>query len=123
MCHVSSDINLPARFMFSWWRRSVRSSMMEILFVVRLAHVVAGVGWLGEVVTINFVLLPALFEAKSDDRLVLLNTVFPHVFRLATVLGGTAVASGAMLALWYTHLNLVVLVQSQWGWLILAGGT
>lgn len=94
----------------------------DLLFAVRLAHVVAGVSWLGEVITINFVLLPALFAAKSDDRQVLLSTVFPYVFRLATVLGGTTVASGLVLLLWYTHLNPLASVRGDWGWLILGGG-
>ncbi len=95
----------------------------EILFAVRLAHVVAGVSWLGEVVTINFVLLPALFHAVGDDRLVLLSTVFPRLFRLATVLGGTTVASGLVLFLWYTNLNPLASLRGQWAWLILGGGT
>ena len=59
--------------------------MATLLYIVRLVHIVSGVGWLGEVITINFVLLPALFHARSDDRLVLLHNVFPYLFRLATV--------------------------------------
>jgi hypothetical protein len=96
--------------------------MMDVLFLVRVVHVIAGVGWLGEVTTINFVLLPALFKAQAEDRVVLLNTVFPYVFRLATILGGAAVASGLALVLWYTRLDVFSLTQGQWGWSILVGG-
>lgn len=97
--------------------------MTELLFFLRLLHVVAGVAWLGEVITINFVLLPALFKARGEERVMLLTTVFPYVFRLATVLGGLAVASGVGLLLAYTRLNLALLVQSRWGWFVLVGGT
>ncbi|MGH2460758.1 MAG: hypothetical protein ACRDIY_18030 [Chloroflexota bacterium] len=96
---------------------------LDALFVVRLAHVIAGVSWLGEVITINFVLLPALFGARDDDRQVLLSTVFPHVFRLATVLGGTAVASGFVLLLWFTSFHPLAALHSHWGWYIVVGGT
>ncbi len=95
----------------------------ELLLVARILHVIAGVSWLGEVVTINFVLLPALFKARGDDRLVLLSTVFPYVFRLATALGGIAVASGLALFLWYTRLDPLAALRSHWGWYILIGGT
>lgn len=94
----------------------------EVLFIVRLAHV-ADVSWLGEVVTISFVPLPALVNARHDDRQVLLNTAFPYVFRLATVLGGITVASGVVLLLWYTRPNPLASFGTTWGWLIFAGGT
>lgn len=96
--------------------------MTEVMFVVRLVHLIAGVGWLGEVITINFVLLPALFRARADDRTTLLVTVFPYIFRLATVLGGLAVTAGLALVLWTTRLDLTLLVTTSWGWRILVGG-
>ncbi|MBN9493797.1 hypothetical protein J0H33_10695 [bacterium] len=96
--------------------------MTDFMFAVRLVHVIAGVSWLGEVITINFVLLPALFRATADDRNVLLVTVFPYIFRLATALGGLAIVSGAGLVLWNTRLDLSLLVSTSWGWRILVGG-
>ncbi len=51
--------------------------MGEIMYLLRLVHIVAGLGWLGEVITINFVLLPALFKASQEDRLILMHLVFP----------------------------------------------
>lgn len=96
--------------------------MTELMYVVRLVHLLSGVGWVGEVITINFVLLPALFRASADDRVVLLQTVFPYIFRLATVLGGLAIASGIGLVLWNTRLDLTLLVTTSWGWRILIGG-
>lgn len=97
--------------------------MTTFMYFVRLVHVIAGVGWLGEVITINFVLLPALFRAPADDRNVLLTTVFPYIFRLATALGGLAIVSGLGLLLWNTRLDLTLLVTTTWGWRILIGGT
>lgn len=96
--------------------------MGEIAYLLRLLHTVAGLGWLGEVITINFVLLPALFKARQEDRLMLLHLVFPYVFRLATALGGLAVVSGLALMLWTTRLNLLLLVETTWGRRILIGG-
>jgi uncharacterized membrane protein len=96
--------------------------VLELIFVLRLVHVVSAVSWAGEVLTVNFVLLPALFKARADDRAVLLHNVFPHVFRLATVLGGIAIVSGLGLLAWYTQLDLSRLVTTTWGWRILAGG-
>jgi uncharacterized membrane protein len=95
----------------------------ELIFALRLVHVVAGVGWAGEVLTLNFVLLPALFKARANDRAMLLQTVFPYVFRLATVLGGIAIISGLGLLAWYTQLDLTRLVTSTWGWRVLVGGS
>ena len=95
----------------------------DLLYLVRLTHLIAGIGWLGEVITINFVLLPALFAATSKDRTVLLYTVFPYLFRLATVLGGLALASGLVLFLWSTQLQPLAAIHSHWGLFILTGGT
>ena len=96
--------------------------MAELFYALRLVHIITSLGWIGEVFTVNFVLLPALFKANANDKLMLLNNVFPYIFRLATVLGGTAVLSGLALMLWITQLNLSILVESLHGWLILIGG-
>lgn len=96
--------------------------MATIIYLARLIHLISGVGWLGEVITINFVLLPALFRARSDDRIVLLNTVFPLIFRLATVLGGAALLTGLIMVLWYTQLHVLSILASAWGRYILIGG-
>jgi hypothetical protein len=97
--------------------------MAEVWFLVRLVHIVAGGGWLGEVLTVNFVLLPVLSRARAIERTHLLQTVFPCVFRLATALGGLAIVTGLTLLLWRTQLNPARLIESAWGWRILIGGT
>ncbi len=67
--------------------------------------------------------MPALFKARADDRATLVQSVFPHVFRLATLLGGIAIASGLGLLAWYTQLDFTRLVTTTWGWRVLAGGS
>jgi uncharacterized membrane protein len=108
---------------FSKWSVRRGEEIGMFWFVVRFIHVVAGVGWLGEVVTVNFVLLPALFKARPADRAPLLNNVFPFVFRLATVLGAIAGASGLALLLWTTQLQPEHLLLSPSGRFVLIGGT
>lgn len=95
--------------------------MAGVLYVLRLIHVLAGVGWFGEVVTVNVVLLPVLERASSEDRDRLLALVFPRVFRLATVLGGVAVGSGLILAGWYTRGHVAHVLGDAWGQRVLAG--
>ena len=70
--------------------------MLELIFLLRLVHVVAGVGWAGELLTVNFVLLPALLKARADERVTLLQTVFLYVFRLArrSAVSPSSAASG-----------------------------
>ena len=53
----------------------------------------------------------------------LLELVFPLVFRLATVLAGTAVAAGLVLALAITDGDLLSLFDSARGLRIVIGGT
>jgi uncharacterized membrane protein len=96
--------------------------MTALIFALRLIHIVSGVGWLGEVATVNFVLMPALVEAGDEGRTAILEKAFPLVFRLATVLGGTAIVSGLGVVLWYTQLRPSVLLESPRGWLILCAG-
>jgi len=66
---------------------------------VRWFHVFAAASWLGEVITINFVLVPALAKFSEEERSRFIAAVFPRVFRLASVLSFTTVASGATLFL------------------------
>lgn len=97
-------------------------SFSDLMFVVRLIHTVAGISWLGEVLVINLVLIPALIRVKPANRIFLLETVFPPLFRLATVLGGLAIASGAGLVAWFTKLQPGMLFATSWGWSITIGG-
>ncbi|MEZ4596486.1 MAG: hypothetical protein R3C32_06375 [Chloroflexota bacterium] len=96
--------------------------MTEALFVARLIHILSGIGWFGEVLTVNLVLIPALVRVDPALRARILTAVFPFVFRLATVLAGTAVVSGAIVFLLITRGNLALVADSDWGRRILVGG-
>ena len=66
--------------------------------VVRWIHIVAGAAWFGEVVTINFVLVPIVSRMSREDAAVFLKRVFPRIFKLASVLAATAVVCGLLMA-------------------------
>ena len=96
---------------------------MNITNIVRWVHIIAGVAWLGEVLTINIVLLPVLFRMSPDARGVFIRRIFPRVFHLASVLSLTAILSGAAMSYLITGWrNLGELVGTRWGMGILLGG-
>jgi uncharacterized membrane protein len=66
--------------------------------VIRWIHVIAAAAWFGEVVTINFVLVPAVARLPKDQAPKILFQIFPRIFKLASVLSGTAVVTGIALA-------------------------
>jgi uncharacterized membrane protein len=97
---------------------------MNLLNIVRWVHIISGVAWLGEVVTINFVLLPALLKMEKDNRGPFIRQIFPRVFRLASVLSVSAILSGALMSYLITGWkDLGPLLGSRWGIGILAGGS
>ena len=71
---------------------------MSLYLAVRWLHVISAAAWFGEVVTINFVLVPALSRLSREEATAMLAAVFPKIFRLASVLSATAVLSGIYLA-------------------------
>ncbi len=95
---------------------------MSWIEFVRWTHVVAGVGWVGAVLVVVFVLGPALHVADRSERIALLTRVFPRVFRLASALVIVGMLSGATLFLHrYGHrLDLALLTAS--GRSLVAGG-
>ncbi len=72
--------------------------MVSAYVAVRWIHVMAATAWFGEVVTINFVLVPVLSRMPREEGAKFLAAVFPTIFRLASVLSATAVLSGGYLA-------------------------
>lgn len=67
----------------------------HFVLVARYVHIVAASLWLGEVAVINFILIPALSRHEGEARKAFLNSVFPRVFRMASILSGTTAVSGA----------------------------
>jgi uncharacterized membrane protein len=95
---------------------------MSLFTVVRWIHVLSAAAWLGEVVTVAFVLVPAAIRLTGGDRAAFISRVFPGVFRLASVLAAMTLAAGA----WLNYLitgwrNLDAYFGSMGGRAILAG--
>ena len=98
--------------------------------VLRWIHVITAAGWFGEVITINFVLVPAVAKFPREQAPKILVEIFPRIFKLASWLAGTAVISGIVLAsdkywaspeiLWTTGPGLLFSVGATLG-LLLSG--
>lgn len=91
--------------------------------IFRVLHFLSGAVWLGEVLTINFVLLPALRDLPTDRKPEFIRTIFPRLFKLASILALTAVFSGAVLVTLSAGWEKVLLQPfNRWGAAILVGG-
>ena len=96
---------------------------MTAINLARWIHILAGAAWLGEVVTVVFVLVPAALKLQGAARASYIAETFPRVFRLASVLALVTLAAGA----WLNYLmtgwqNLDAFISSRRGLAILAGG-
>ena len=97
---------------------------MSLLNIVRWVHIISGVSWLGEVITINIVLVPALLKMEKETRGAFIRQIFPRVFRLASVLSLVAIISGGLMSYLITGWkNLGPLLDTRWGIAILIGGS
>ena len=68
---------------------------MDTFYIItRWIHIVFAAGWFGEVVVINFVLIPALSKLDRETREKVVTNLFPKIFNLASVLSLTALVSG-----------------------------
>lgn len=96
---------------------------MNWLNILRWIHILAGAAWFGEVVTINFVLVPLLHKMDVEVRGIFVRHTFPRVFRLASVLSSTAIISGALMSYLITGWkNIAALLGTHWGIGIFGGG-
>lgn len=72
---------------------------MALSNLLRWMHLLAGASWLGEVVVVNVVLVPILARLEPEKRGWFLSAIFPHIFRLASVLSLTTILAGVALNL------------------------
>lgn len=96
----------------------------DTIHLVRWIHVTFGSAWFGEVVVINFVLIPALSKYQGAARKDFLNTIFPWIFNLASVLSAVTALSGGILL--YDNIGWDVgelFTKGTWGWSVFIGGT
>lgn len=73
--------------------------MTTAFIILRWLHIIVAAAWYGEVVTINFVLVPAVNRLPKDQAPKVLFEIFPRIFKLASWLSATAVISGILLAI------------------------
>lgn len=70
---------------------------MDWINLVRWIHILAGAAWLGEVVTINFVIFPVVAMMDLDQRRRFIIKLFPPIFNLASILSLITIAAGLLL--------------------------
>lgn len=96
----------------------------EVFTFIRWIHVICGAAWFGEVVVINFVLIPALSKYQGAYKKDFLNTIFSKIFVLASVLAAITAITGGLLLYSFIGFDLQLLTQrGAWGWSILIGGS
>jgi len=96
---------------------------MNPVVLFRWLHILAGATWLGEVATINFILVPSLSSMDPAQRPRVIRRIFPLLFRLASVLSLLSIFSG--LAMSYLNSgwrDLSIFFTTRWGLAILSGG-
>lgn len=97
--------------------------MEDVFHIIRTIHVLAGSFWLGEVVVINFILIPVLSRFEGEYRKSFMVNIFPRIFDLASILSATVVLTGMFLVYHMTNGDFSQLTEGRWGWSILVGGS
>lgn len=96
---------------------------MTPVVLFRWLHIISGAAWLGEVITINVVLIPSLLSATREDQARMIRNVFPRLFRLASVLSLISISSGLTMSyLLSGWTDLTIFLTTRWGIAILIGG-
>lgn len=96
---------------------------MDIDLIMRTLHILAGTTWFGQVVVINFVLIPSLGKFKNSERKNFILAIFPKIFKVASHLSIIVVLTGIHLVVSLTDVNLSNLLSGRWGLSILVGGS
>jgi hypothetical protein len=74
--------------------------MPQWITIARWVHILASAAWLGEVITIVFVVVPALRKLPVESRKLFIASAFPRIFRWASVFALTSILAG----LWFNYL-------------------
>lgn len=97
---------------------------MDTLYTfIRWLHVISASIWLGEVVVINFIMIPVLSQYDKEGKSEVLTNVFPKLFKMASILSVSTVITGTILLWHFTGFDFTLLINSKWGLSILIGGT
>jgi len=96
---------------------------MSTFSFFRWLHILAGAGWLGEVIVIVFVLVPIISKLSAKEQPGYIAEIFPRMFRLASVLAGLSLVAGAVINYQLTGwVNLGPYISSFRGGAIALGG-
>ena len=89
---------------------------MNLLVISRWIHILAGLAWVGEVITINYVIVPALKSLPEENQANFISSVFPRVFRLATILALLSTLAGFLTAYFVVDWkDIPNLISTPWG--------
>ena len=97
--------------------------MFEVYSILRVLHQIAAALWLGEVLIINTIVIPVLSKYDGGLRKQLITTIFPRLFRVASILSVTVIATGLFIVFYITSGKLEILLSGRWGLSILIGGS
>ncbi len=95
--------------------------METVFMVLRWVHVSAASAWFGEVVVVNFILIPVVAQLQGEMRSKFVTTLFPRVFNLASILSLTAVVTGLILLYMKVDGDFSLLLRSFSGKALLFG--
>lgn len=97
--------------------------MSEAYTIIRAIHLLAAALWYGLVMVINFVIQPVLISLKGELRGQIVKSVFPRIFKLASIFSATVVITGSYMVYYLTNGNLEALLHGRWGISILIGSS
>lgn len=97
--------------------------MNDLLIPIRWLHILSAAIWLGEVVVINFIMIPALSKYDKEGKSEMLVNIFPKLFRMVSILSASTVLTGSILLWFYTKYDFEILLSGRWGLSILIGGS
>ena len=97
--------------------------MAEFANLFRWIHILSGAAWFGEVLLIVFVLVPSVTRLEAPTRASYVGTVFPRVFRVASMSVALVLLSGLGLNYALTGWrDIGAYIQSTPGLLVTVGG-
>lgn len=97
--------------------------MEHYYLIIRAIHSIAASIWVGEVLVINFILIPALSKLQDNKRKEFMIRLFPKIFRMASFLATVVSISGIFMVYHLTNGKLENLLNGRWGLSILTGGS
>ena len=97
--------------------------MISTLTIVRWVHMLSAAAWLGEVLLIAFVMVPSIATMDVKARASYIGTVFPRVFRMASIAVALVLLSGLYMNYLLTGWqNMLGYIQSFRGMMVTIGG-